>query len=175
MDKTTLLKYYNEFIINQDYFECHEIMEDAWKSKENFTKNDVEIFFIQISTAEYHYRRNNLYGAKKIYNRAVDRLNSMPLDYNKFGLKSEIKSLIENRLHNIYYVNFKPLQLPLTDSMYRSLHSFAMPDAPLDRFYRHIEKLHKTNIMLVEKHRLRDRSEIINVRNVKRLNKLDKS
>lgn len=172
MDKVTLLKYYNEFIIKQDYFECHEIMEDSWKSKENFNKNLDEVFFIQVSTAEYHYRRNNPYGAKKIYRRAVNRLNKMPIDYKKYGLKSEIKSLIESRLHNIDYVNFKPLQLPLTDDMYRSLHSFAMPDVSLEEFFSYISHLHKTNIMLVEKHRLRDRSEIIKVRNANRLKRL---
>ena len=174
MDKITLLNYYNEFIIKQDYFECHEIMEDSWKSKENFTKDLDEVFFIQVSTAEYHYRRNNLYGARKIYKRAVDRLNTRPFEYNEYGLKSEIKSLIEGRLHNIDYVNFKPLQLPLTKDMYRSLHYFAMPDVSLEEFFTYIEKLHKTNIMLVEKHRLRDRSEIINVRNAQRLKKRDK-
>ncbi|SDK53175.1 DUF309 domain-containing protein [Lacicoccus qingdaonensis] len=171
MDKITLLNYYNEFIIKQDYFECHEIMEDSWKSKENFTKNLDEVFFIQVSTAEYHYRRNNLYGAKKIYNRAVDRLNSRPIDYNEYGLKSTIKNIIGNRLHNIDYVNFKPLQLPLTDDMYRKLHSFAMPDVSYEEFLEYIKNLHKTSIMLVEKHRLRDRSEIINVRNANRLKK----
>lgn len=174
MDKITLLKYYNEFIIKQDYFECHEIMEDSWKSKENFTKDLDEVFFIQLSTAEYHYRRDNLYGAKKIYDRAVKRLNSTPIDYKKYGLKSEIKSLIEGRLHNIDYVNFKPLQLPLTNDMYRSLHSFAMPDVSFEEFFSYIKSLHKKNIMLVEKHRLRDRSEIINVRNAQRFKKRDK-
>lgn len=172
MDKITLLKYYNEFIIKQDYFECHEIMEDSWKSKENFTKDLDEVFFIQLSTAEYHYRRDNLYGARKIYSRAVKRLNSTPIDYKKYGLKSEIKSLIEGRLHNIDHVNFKPLQLPLTNDMYQSLHSFAMPEVSFEEFLSYIKSLHKNNIMLVEKHRLRDRSEIINVRN--RLRKRDK-
>ncbi len=171
MDKITLLNYYNEFIIKQDYFECHEIMEDSWKSKENFTKDLDEVFFIQVSTAEYHYRRNNLYGARKIYKRAVDRLNTRPFEYNEYGLKSEIKSLIENRLHNIGYVNFKPLQLPLTDAMCKELHSFAVPHVSYEEFLEYIRTLHKTSIMLVEKHRLRDRSEIISVRNAKRLKK----
>lgn len=174
MDRITLLKYYNEFIIKQDYFECHEIMEDSWKSKENFTKDLDEVFFIQVSTAEYHYRRGNLYGAQKIYNRAVKRLNISPIDYKKYGLKSEMKTLIENRLHNISYVNFKPLQLPLTKDMYQSLHSFAMPDVSFEYFLDYIKSLHKTSIMLVEKHRLRDRREIIDVRNAKRMKKRDK-
>src|SRR5699024_1451501 len=41
-----LLEFYNELIIKQDYFECHEIMEEAWKSKAERSKEDPEVFLI---------------------------------------------------------------------------------------------------------------------------------
>ncbi len=167
MDEITLLKYYNEFIIKQDYFECHEIMEDAWKSKAGFSKEDDEIFFIQLSTAEYHYRRDNLYGARKIYGRAVKRLDERPFEPRKYGLKSAIVPLVKKRFGSITEGGFRPLRLPLTYHMHEALHAYTMPELSPEEFYRHIETLHKTDITLVQKHRLRDRSEIINTRNEK--------
>ena len=167
MDKNTLLEYYNEFIIKQDYFECHEIMEDAWKSKAAFSKEDDEIFFIQLSTAEYHYRRKNLYGARKIYGRAVRRLGERPFEHWKYGLESDIIPLVEERFSSIGAKDFSPLHLPLTDDMLEALRVYAMPGCPADDFQRFIRALHKKDITLVQKHRLRDRSEIINVRNEK--------
>lgn len=165
MDELTLLKYYNEFIIKQDYFECHEIMEDAWKSKDVFSKEDDEIFFIQLSTAEYHYRRNNVYGARKIYGRALRRLGDRPFHHWKYGLKSDIAALVEKRFSMIGNAYFTPLDLPLTDEMLEALHAYAMPECPMKDFRRFISTLHRKDITLVQKHRLRDRSEIIKTRN----------
>lgn len=167
MDELTLLKYYNEFIIKQDYFECHEIMEDAWKSKAHFSKEDDEIFFIQLSTAEYHYRRNNLYGARKIYRRAVARLDERHFPHLEYGLESGIIPLVRERLDTIGTEPFTPLLLPLTRPMLEALRAYAMPQLSMEGFQGHIGTIHKKDITLVQKHRLRDRSEIINVRNEK--------
>ncbi|CAM4146171.1 DUF309 domain-containing protein [Lacicoccus alkaliphilus] len=167
MDEITLLKYYNEFIIKQDYFECHEIMEDAWKSKKHYSKEDDEIFFIQLSTAEYHYRRNNFYGARKIYRRAVKRLEERPFPHLEYGLESDVTPLIKERLDAIGGKPFTPLLLPLTGQMFEALRAYAMPGLSSKEFLRQIAKIHKKDITLVQKHRLRDRSEIIKVRNEK--------
>lgn len=76
---------------NQDYFECHEVLEDYWKTIAPKEKEHPLTGYIQLATGLYHWRRNNFRGASKMLRRA----------YEKF---------IANRNHPFFdYIDFQRL------------------------------------------------------------------
>ena len=54
------MDYYYQFHKHQHYFLCHDILEDAWKSQNTFSKHDAVVSLLLFATANYHYRRGNL-------------------------------------------------------------------------------------------------------------------
>ena len=51
--------YFNE---NQDYFECHEVLEEYWKSLPDGGKEHPLTAYILLATGMYHWRRGNTTG-----------------------------------------------------------------------------------------------------------------
>ncbi|WP_186311404.1 DUF309 domain-containing protein, partial [Bacillus toyonensis] len=71
----SLMDYYYQFHKHQHYFLCHDILEDAWKSQNTFSKHDAVVSLILFATANYHYRRGNLKGALKSFEKALLTIN----------------------------------------------------------------------------------------------------
>lgn len=161
MNQSHLLEFYNEFIIKQDYFECHEIMEDHWKDKIIRTKKDPEVFLILVATAEYHYRRGNICGAVTTYKRALKLYQEASFNLIDLGLSSDAVIKFSNRLHSIYYVNFKPIEFPLSSEFYQLLHSYSMAEVPYSYFMEYIKKEYIKVPSIIHKHKLRDRRQVI--------------
>ena len=69
------MDYYYQFHKHQHYFLCHDILEDAWKSQNTFSKHDAVVSLILFATANYHYRRGNLKGALKSFEKALLTIN----------------------------------------------------------------------------------------------------
>ena len=59
--------YFNE---NQDFFECHEVLEEYWKLSPDRTKEHPLVGYILLSTAMYHWRRGNTTGADRTIKKA---------------------------------------------------------------------------------------------------------
>ena len=165
IDKEILLQFFNELIIKQDYFECHEIMEEAWKDKEIFTKEDAEVFFVLIVTGEYHYRRDNITGAATSYKRALKLYDKHHYDVTVFGFSDEFVDMLRERFTALAEIPFKPMQYPLKSWVYESLYELYQDDyesfsaftlALLDRFEKDENIIHR--------HRLRDREDVIEAR-----------
>jgi hypothetical protein len=75
------LDYLFEFHATRDYFECHEILEEYWKSLPGSDPDrDVWVGLIQLAVALYHHRRGNTSGAAKMYRGAAARLRPETLD-----------------------------------------------------------------------------------------------
>ncbi len=66
-----LINFYYQFH-TQHYFLCSSILEDAWKAENNYSKQDAVVSLILFATACYHYRRNNLKGAYKSFNKSKE-------------------------------------------------------------------------------------------------------
>ena len=82
------LDYLFEFHATRDYFECHEILEEYWKSvPEGDPDRGVWVGLIQLAVALYHHRRGNRAGALKMYRGAAARLRPEALD--RLGLDGE--------------------------------------------------------------------------------------
>ena len=155
-----LLEFYNELIIKQDYFECHEIMEEAWKSKAERTKEDPEVFLILMAVGEYHYRRGNIAGAVKSYRKALSIFDRRPFALEKGGLEPSIISIMESRLADMHDVRFSPLEFPLTQNILMELNSTYLPGMPYESFLKWRKMRHVTDEFTVNKHRMRDRRQV---------------
>lgn len=64
------IKYCAYFNGNQDYFECHEVLEELWKELKG-NKQHILVGYIQIAASMYHWRRGNLPGAIKLMKNAI--------------------------------------------------------------------------------------------------------
>ncbi|GAA3725537.1 DUF309 domain-containing protein [Salinicoccus jeotgali] len=165
MERTQLLDFYNELIIKQDYFECHEIMESHWKSKPVLTKHDPEVFLILVAVAEYHYRQGNTAGAERSYSRAIALYDAHEYDLFSLGMTEILITMIHERKKHIKTIPFTPLQFPLTDETWSHLHAMQDPSTPIGTFREMAINRFVQEEGIVFKHRLRDRSDVISDRN----------
>lgn len=161
MKLSNLLEFYNELIIKQDYFECHEIMEEAWKNKPARTKEDPEVFLILMAVGEYHYRRKNVAGAIKSYRKALKIYHDKPFSLENAGLAGTLIYIMKLRLEAMPAVEFKPLDFPLTNHMLKKLHETYMYDLSYEDFLDQVRKHHATDEFIVHKHLRRDRSQVL--------------
>ncbi|MDE5412028.1 DUF309 domain-containing protein [Alkalihalobacterium chitinilyticum] len=149
------------FHSQRDFFECHEVLEEHWKSEEG-GKEKVWVGFIQIAVALYHYRRQNFEGAKRMITSALRILEEEKNRVSDLGVNSEqllvdlplIKNNIANKLP------YRDYNIPIEDE--RLLHActnqckkenlqWCIPSDFNDRY-------------LINKHSLRNREDVINER-----------
>ncbi|MBY8908409.1 DUF309 domain-containing protein [Salinicoccus roseus] len=158
-----LIDFYNELIIKQDYFECHEIMEATWKSSPAFSKNDAEVFLILLATGEYHYRRGNINGAVRAYRRALKLHEENTYDLTALGMGEELVEMMIARMENMEDMPFHPLAYPLTEDMWQALHEHGGygPSPDIEAFKRWTRDRVVQDEEIVYKHRLRDRTEVL--------------
>ncbi|TDL97842.1 DUF309 domain-containing protein [Macrococcus brunensis] len=145
----TLVEFYYYFLHERHYFECHEIMEDAWKENSVYTKNDIEVGLILLATSQYHLRRGNKKGARTCLKKAYQILKMYSL--SEIGLHDSVLYILEENMTSEEYV---PLTLPLTNEMKEAIHKqhpdFSVKHAPDARW--------------IHFHRTRDRSDVIEAR-----------
>ncbi|MBP2001267.1 putative metal-dependent hydrolase [Paenibacillus shirakamiensis] len=85
------LIYFNR---DQDYFECHEVLEELWL-KEN--RNPLIKGLLQVAVGMFHFRRHNLSGSRKMLRSAAEKLAHYPgdsLGINLGKLRDEVYVLI---------------------------------------------------------------------------------
>ncbi|AZK47992.1 DUF309 domain-containing protein [Paenibacillus lentus] len=68
------LIYFNR---DQDYFECHEVMEELWLKLD---KDPLYKGLLQVAVGLYHFRNGNVIGGRKMMESAVRRLSSYSPD-----------------------------------------------------------------------------------------------
>ncbi|KOP67162.1 hypothetical protein AMS62_19335 [Bacillus sp. FJAT-18019] len=86
------LVYFNR---DQDYFECHEVLEELWLNRDRDPRYKG---LLQVAVGLFHFRNNNVRGAYKMFTSAVSRLEGYPS--NELGiamgkLLSEVRSYAE--------------------------------------------------------------------------------
>lgn len=171
IEKEILLQFFNELIIKQDYFECHEIIEEAWKDNELFTKEDAEVFIVLIVTGEYHYRRGNITGASTSYKRALKLYDKHRYDLTAFGFTEDLIGVLETRFTHLADTPFAPLHFPVQNWVYEGLYEMHRADyESYSAFTFDIKERFEKDPNITDKHRLRDREEVIEAR-IEALNK----
>ena len=147
--------FYNYFNGNQDYFECHEVLEQYWKEIAPGDKEHVLVGLVQLATGMYHWRRSNFSGAVKILTKS---LHNIKRNKQSIFLKPLNLSLLEKQiLHSISQVE-----------QHKPFHSFKIDivDSELKRLVdkRILEQPKVDDHFLLHKHMLRDRTEILKAR-----------
>lgn len=66
------LVYFNR---DQDYFECHEVLEELWLAKD---REPVYKGLLQVAVGMYHFRNQNLRGAQLMLSSAIQILEPYP-------------------------------------------------------------------------------------------------
>lgn len=67
----------------EDYYECHELLEDLWVEGQIHTKIHPLPMLILIATGHYHYRRGNRVGAIRTLSNAIHRFEEIPDDFKQ--------------------------------------------------------------------------------------------
>ena len=151
---------------NQDYFECHEVLEEYWKKCAPGEKDHPLVGYVQLATGMYHWRRNNTIGAMKILKKAYQNF-TMNL-YSPFFEFIELDELCRNCELSMKAIEngeaFKAFQLPLENEELISLVNKQIEELPL-----------LSKDFLLHKHMLRDRSDILEARKIKKLARLKKA
>lgn len=157
---------YREYLFHfhgdRDYFECHEVLEEYWKSLLPDQRNDVWVGLIQIAVALYHHRRSNLPGAVKMMNSAIRLLEKEQHAVRQLGLDGQaLFRLLAIRLDEMKCgAAYTSLNLPIADPDLQTIcrqdceargFSFGQPSNLDDEF-------------LMHKHKLRDRTDVIEER-----------
>ncbi len=153
------IKYLVHFHGDRDYFECHEELEELWKQDQRGERKQYWVGLIQIAVSLYHHRRNNFQGAIRMMQNAISIIQKEKKQIMSLGLNpEELLRLLKKRVkeienHDPYY----SFNLPIIDSELLSLCeqkcqllglNWGM-ESPLN------------NLQLIDKHKLRDRNDVI--------------
>ncbi|UZJ80776.1 DUF309 domain-containing protein [Fictibacillus sp. KU28468] len=151
------IEYLAYFHGSRDFFECHEVLEEHWKSEGQ--QNGVWVGLIQVAVSLYHQRRGNDIGALRMMKSAIGKLSAHKKDLTRLGLDGT--ALLERLMIRLDEIEcrkpFTDLNLPVAD------------EALMDQCCRCIEKQGSVwgnesdmaDERIVHKHKLRDRSDVI--------------
>jgi uncharacterized protein len=153
------LTYLVHFHSDRDYFECHEILEEYWKSLPTESRSPVWVGLIQIAVSLYHLRRGNFVGAEKMLSSAIRLIRQLPQEYTTLAL--DVPLLLElleaKRVEIEARQPYTSLDLPITSlSLLEECRALALQKGLV---YGQPSDL--TNHYLCNKHTLRDRSDVI--------------
>ncbi|MFB9330489.1 DUF309 domain-containing protein [Paenibacillus aurantiacus] len=153
------VQYLVEFHATRDYFECHELLEDHWKSHPGDPLAEVWVGLIQLAVGSYHHRRGNLAGAVKMFAQAKRRLNAESLDgLGLDGDRSMIR-IIERCDAAEAGEAFEDVELPIHDEWLKG---------ECDRITRREGLVwgapSRREEALTDRHRLRDRTDVLAAR-----------
>jgi uncharacterized protein len=144
--------YFNE---NQDYFECHEVLEEYWKSLPNGNKEHPLTAYILLATGMYHWRRGNATGAIRTIRKAMNKFQafgtqhpSYTQEINMHCLIRDVKNVV-NRLEN--ELPFESFPIVVSSHTLTALVAQMVSSMKLLPF---------GSDAVIHKHMLRDRSDI---------------
>lgn len=86
------LIYFNR---DQDYFECHEVLEELWLHD---NRNPLYKGLLQVAVGLYHFRNSNIIGGMKMMHSAADQLEQYPplsLGIQLGSLVNQVRSYAE--------------------------------------------------------------------------------
>ncbi|QGQ96745.1 DUF309 domain-containing protein [Paenibacillus psychroresistens] len=148
--------------VERDFFECHEVLEEYWKSVPNSPLRQAWHGLIQIAVALYHQRRGNIAGARKmlesaIHNISEDHMEQLGLQVDAF---SQVLSDRLEQLKQSPQAVFEDLNFPIADNELLLL----CQSHPLAANKLWLSRSDLLDTGLIHKHTLRDRSEVIETR-----------
>ena len=153
------IRFLIHFNYEQDYFECHEVGEEYWKMTAPKDKMHPLTGWIQLAVGMYHWRRSNYPGALRSFIRAKNKLTGA-VEWTE-GIDGD--SLIRLTQEAVDAVTarepFRPFLIPVTGDELRESVKLQLEEKPPEELDPHY---------LMHKHRLRDRTSIIALREQKK-------
>ncbi|CCQ92887.1 conserved hypothetical protein [[Clostridium] ultunense Esp] len=107
------LNYLFHFFCTRDYFECHEIMEEYWKSVGK--KRDVWLALIQLAVSLYHHRRGNFSGSVKMLDSCYTLCRN--ISFSETGIDQQgFLVLLREKLEEMKRGEaYRPFHIPFSD------------------------------------------------------------
>ncbi|WP_338136491.1 DUF309 domain-containing protein [Brevibacillus agri] len=153
------LDYLVQFHVERDYFECHEILEEYWKSAPPAERQSVWVGLIQIAVGLYHHRRGNVNGARKMLTSAHALVKQHHTELERLGLDSTtLERLLAVRLEEIEQgLPYRSITLPMRAAELIAAYKAACAKQNQPE-YRDSDM---NDPFLLNKHTLRDRSDVL--------------
>lgn len=133
---------------NQDFFECHEVLEDYWKAQPQFSKAHPLTAYILLAVGLYHWRRKNLVGAVKLLTKATHRMAPFLNGSSPFTEGIDFPTLYQQCKESMHAVErgeaFQSFTIQITSPSLQALYEEAQSTLPL---------LPKNSIDIIDKHR----------------------
>ncbi|MBA2873301.1 hypothetical protein HNR31_000053 [Anoxybacillus caldiproteolyticus] len=163
MYPNSYIDYLLHFHTDRDYFECHEILEEHWKQD---GRKQVWVVLIQIAVALYHHRRGNDRGARRMMQKALSLLEGEKAAIERLGLDySQLKQQLQHYIERLDKGEpYRSIELPIFDV--QLLKTCQMICRERGLVWGKESDLH--NEFLLHKHKLRDRSDVIEAREQKK-------
>lgn len=153
------LQYIIHFNDEKDYFECHEVGEEYWKQIAPKDKTHPLTGWIQLAVGMYHWRRSNYPGALRSLIRAKPKLAEAGIWTEGFD-HQQLTLLLNESIQGVTDREpFEHRDLPLLPG--------ELVQAIEERKQHYMAPAHD-EYYLMHKHRLRDRTEIIALRQQKK-------
>lgn len=152
------MDYLNHFHAKRDYFECHEIGEEYWKEKATESNKLTWLGLIQIAVSMYHWRRENYNGAYRMMKRALDSLRKESKGLDDLGINSVLFRIqLEISEQRIYQkIPYQSIRFPLEKELVE-LCKEKLKEEGLEWDVKSDLK----DELLVHKHKLRDRRDVL--------------
>ncbi|MDQ0244301.1 putative metal-dependent hydrolase [Bacillus fengqiuensis] len=153
------IDYLVHFHADRDYFECHEILEEHWKSELPEKRQAIWVGLIQIAVSLYHQRRENYNGAYRMMKSALRILHNEEEEIKKLGLDYDALVLsLHRRTGEIkHQTKYNSLFLPISDPSLTTLCKQRSEEKGLAWW----SSSDAANTELVHRHKLRDRTSVI--------------
>lgn len=112
------IAYLAHFHGDRDYFECHEILEEYWKSLPRAQRSALWVGLIQIAVALYHQRRGNFPGASKMMESAARIIAQEQRSLTALGIDAALLlQQASEKLEDLRQQKpYESIQLPLIDN-----------------------------------------------------------
>ncbi|MDQ1001663.1 putative metal-dependent hydrolase [Neobacillus niacini] len=159
-------KQYIQFLAHfngdRDYFECHEILEEYWKESKDKSKDSIWVGFILLAVSRYHHRRKNFNGAKRTLEKAIKIFSLHDREPNLLGLDGDIFFPMLSKLltQTDKKESYQSITLPISDP---SLLEACKKECQNKGFHWGQES-NLEDESIIHRHRLRDRTNVIEER-----------
>ena len=153
------IDYLVHFHSDRDYFECHEILEEHWKSELPEERQTVWVGLIQAAVSLYHQRRENYNGAYRMMKSALRILRDEEAEIKTLGLDYDALLVsLHRRMEEIkHQTKYTSLFFPILDPSLTKLCKQRSKEKGLTWW----SCSDVTNTELIHRHKLRDRTSVI--------------
>jgi uncharacterized protein len=147
---------------DRDYFECHEILEEYWKKSNDRGKDSIWVGFILLAVSRYHHRRRNFNGAKRTLEKAIEIFTLHHREQILLGLDGDLLLLLLSKLlvQAEKEESYQSITLPISDP---GLLKACIKESQ-NKGFTWGKDSNLDDESIIHKHKLRDRTDVIEER-----------